>query len=849
VLTTTLRSAWSHKRRLVGTVLAVAIGVAFLTGTLVFNATLDRSFEDLFTDAVGETDVEVRSTSALQDQTDAEVDTPVSADLVDQLSEVDGVAAAVPVVEGFGQLIGADGDPIGGQGPPTLAGSWVQDPDLNPYELDEGRAPGAPGEVVVNRAAAEAGDLVLGDTTTLNTPAPLEVTIVGISTFAGGDGLGGVTFAALPLEQAQELLLGGTDVVSSIRLKAEDAVSQDELAMSVADVLPEGTEAVTGDDLVAEATSDISADFLGFFQTFLLVFAGVALLVAAFSINNTLSILVAQRTRDAALLRALGATRSQVLASVVVEALLLGIIGAGVGAAAGLGLAYGLKALLAGFGFDLPAEGLVLSAGTIGVGLALGTAVTLLAGVLPAVRASRVAPLAALRDVAVDRSATGPVRLVVGGLLLLAGVGLVVGGVVAGGDGALTQAGLGAVVTLIGVVVVGPVAARPAAGVLGWPLARLRGLVGSMARRNAMRNPRRTSSTAAALMVGVGVVTLFTVFAGTVKASLEDSIDRSFGGDLVISSSSFDAGQLDPTMATTVGALPEVASSVGLAVGAADVEGGTRQITAADLDELDSLVDLDVADGSLDQAGDDAFAVRDIVAEDHGWEVGDVVPVTFADGQTVDLTLAATFQATELAGEWLVPRSVWQEHTTQAADFTVLIALADGVGLDEGQAAVEQATASFGTPDVMDRQEYADQVAGFVDQALGLVYAMLALAIVIALMGIANTLALSIHERTRELGLLRAVGQTRPQVRAMVRWESLLIATFGTVGGLGLGVFLGWALVEAAGQTAAPVSTFAIPIASLLVILVAGAVAGVLAGINPARRAAKLDVLQAVATE
>jgi putative ABC transport system permease protein len=345
------------------------------------------------------------------------------------------------------------------------------------------------------------------------------------------------------------------------------------------------------------------------------------------------------------------------------------------------------------------------------------------------------------------------------------------------------------------------------------------------------------------------VVTLFTVFAGTVKASLEDSIDRSFGGDLVIGSSSFDGGQLDPEMTTTVGELPEVDSSVGLAIGAADVDGGTREIAAADLEALSALVDLDVADGSLEGAGDDSMAVRDTIAEDHGWEVGDVVPVTFADGQTVDLTIAATYQATELAGEWLVPRSVWQEHTTQATDFTVLIDLADGAGLDEGKAAVEQAVAPFGTPEVLDRQEYADQVAGFVDQALGLVYAMLALAIIIALMGIANTLALSIHERTRELGLLRAVGETRPQMRAIVRWESLLIAVFGTVGGLGLGVFLGWALVEAAGETAAPVGTFAIPYASLVVILVVGAVAGVLAGLNPARRAAKLDVLKAVATD
>jgi putative ABC transport system permease protein len=848
MLKISLRSLWAHKRRLIGTVLSIFLGVAFLSGTFVLNDTLDKSFEALFTDAVGDTDVEVRAEAVLDVGDDLQAAAPIDMSLAEQIAEVDGVAAVAPYVQGFGQLLGADGEPLGGAGPPTFAGSWIDEPRLSPYELDEGRAPDAPGEVVINRAAADDGDLAVGDTTTLNTPDATEVEIVGISTFAGGDGLGGVTFAGLTLPQAQELLTGSTDQVSTIRVAGEAGVSQDELAQRIGQALPDGVETITGDDLVAESTDEISRDFLAFFQAFLVVFAAIALLVAAFSINNTLSILVAQRTRDSALLRALGARRSQVLAAVVAEAVVIGVVASALGVLGGIGLAVLLKGLFAGFGFALPAEGLVVSAATIITGLLVGTVVTTVAGVLPALKASRVSPLAALRDVAVDRSASRPARIAIGAGLTLLGVGLVVSAVLGDSDGVMALAGLGSLATLVGIVVIGPVVARPAASILGWPVARTRGVVGSMARRNAMRNPRRTAATASALMIGVGVVTLFTVFAASLKASVDETVDQSFGGDLVITSTSFDAGQLSPGLADAVDAAPEVERAVGIGAGGALIDGSSRVVTVADPAALDDLVDLDVSAGSLETAGDTAFAVTDDIAEDHGWEVGDTVPVTWADGATQDLTLAATYGTADLAGEWLVPRAAWEAHATQSVDFTVLIDLAEDVPLSEGRAAVEHVASSFGSPEVLDRDEYAESVAGFVNQALTLVYVMLALAILIALMGIANTLSLSVYERTRELGLLRAVGQTRRQTSAMVRWESVLIATFGTIGGLGLGVFLGWALFTVASARQG-FGAFAVPGGQLLVVLIVGALAGVLAGIRPARRAARLDVLAAVSSE
>ena len=848
MLSLTLREMRAHGRRLLGTSLAVLLGVAFLTGTLVLGDTLRRNFDTLFTDAGAGTDVVVRSA------TDLTLDSPrglIPLSLVDAIGGVDGVRTAEPVVSGYGQLLGADGEALGGNGPPQTAGSWIGDPDLNPYRLAEGRAPEGGDEVVVNRGTAEDGDLRVGDTTTLLTPEPVTVTIVGIATVGDEDGLGPVTFTGFALDDALRHVAKSTDEVSSISVEAEDGVSQSTLAERVGKVLPDGIEATTGTAAAQESVDDLDEQFLGMLTTTLTAFAGVALLVATFSIYNTFSIIVAQRSRQAALLRALGARRGQVLRGVVAEAVVVGLVASVAGIVAGIGIAGLLKGLFDAAGFALPAGGIVVTTGAVVASVVVGLLVTLAAGIAPAVRASRVAPLAALREVAVERTSPSPARIVAGAVLGAAGIGLTLAGALSSGD-ALPVVGIGALVLVVATVVAGPLVARPTAAVLGAPVARLRGMTGGLARENAMRNPRRTSATASALMVGIAVVTVFTVFAASLQASTEDTIDRSFASDLVVTTGAFGGGGISPQLTTEVAALPEVEAAVGVGAGFAEVDGSPKELSIADPAALAEVLDVDVTEGDLADVTGGRVAVSDTTADEHGWTVGDVVPFTFADGDTEDLTLAAVYDGGDVSttlGGYLVPRTVWTPHAVQDIDSVVLVTTGDGTSVAEARRAVEDVAARYGEPDVQDRDEFAETMTTGVDMMLTIIYALLALAIVIALMGIANTLSLSIHERTRELGLLRAVGESRAQVRSMVRWESVIIATFGAVVGVGLGVFLGWALVQGVAAASGGLGVFTVPVARLAVVLAVGGVAGVLAGLRPARRAARLDVLRAIATE
>jgi putative ABC transport system permease protein len=850
-----LRSARAHRRRLFGTALAVVLGVAFLTGTMVLGDTLRANFDTLFADANAGTGAVVRSADVL----DAEgvpggVRAPVDAGLADRLRTVPGVSAAEPSVQGAGQLVGHDGKPVGGQGPPTLAGNWLTDPVLNPYRLAEGRAPAAPGEAVINRGAAAAGGLHLGDTTVLRTPDPVRITVVGIATFgADADGMGPSTFTGLTLADAERHLTPkGQGQASAIRVRS-DSLTQAQLVDRITPQLPSGVQALTGRAATAESTADVSGRFLTMFTTLLLVFAGIALLVATFTIHNTFAIVVAQRTRESALLRALGASRRQVLLGTLAEAAVVAVAASAAGLLGGVGVAAGLKALFAALGFSLPTGGMVVAAASIALPLAVGILVTLGSALVPAVRAGRTAPLAALRETAVDGAASGfggRVRAVLGAVLLLGGVPLAAVGATGGGSGGPSVAltAVGAVAALAGTVVLGPVAAVPAVRVLGAPLPRLRGVGGVLARRNAARNPSRTAATATALMVGVAVVTLFTVFGASIRATLDDTVSRSFAGDLAVTAPSFGAGGsgVSPKLADAVRALPEVRQAVGLGKGVARIDGHGRQLDVTDPARLAGVVALGRVDGSMAALGTDGLAVSRTEAAAHGWHLGSTVPVTFADG-TAGFTVRALYEGGGVAGDYLMTRQAWAPHRVQDSDTLVAVALRAGVSPAEGRAAVERVAAGFGGPQVQDRAAYAASAAGGVDIMLSVVYALLALAVLIALLGIANTLTLAVHERTRELGLLRAVGQTRGQLRSMVRWESVLVAAFGTVGGLGLGAFLGWALVRA--SDSAGNGSFALPAGRLAVVLLVGLVAGAVAGLRPAARAARLDVLRAIAVD
>ncbi|GGN49733.1 ABC transporter substrate-binding protein [Streptomyces albiflavescens] len=840
----------AHKRRFAGTFLAVLLGVAFLAGTLVMGDTLRAGFDTMFGNATKGTDAVVRSADTITTPGESQgVRRPVSTDLVKTIERTPGVAAAAPDIQGAGQLVGSGGKPIGGQGPPTLAGNWIEDPQLNAYRLAEGRAPSKSGEVVVNKGAAKKGDLQIGDTTILRTPDPVKVTIVGLATFGGEDGMAQVTFTGMTQADAEKYLTAKPGEAASIRVRAGPGVGQQQLVSDLTAVLPKGVEAVTGQESAQENTDMISSQFLTIFTTFLLVFSGIALLVATFSIHNTFAIVVAQRTRENALLRALGASRRQVTVSTLVEASAVAVTASAAGLAGGIGIAAGLQALFPAIGFPFPEGDLVISGLSMLLPLAVGVVVCLGSALLPAVRAGRTAPLAALRETAVDQSGASRGRAIVGGGLAALAVGTTLTGVLA--NPSLWLAGLGAVLALVAFVVLGPVASSTAVRILGGPLDRLRGVTGGLARRNALRSPKRTAATASALMIGVAVVSLFTVFGASLKATMDQTVSRSFAGDVAVSTPSFGAGGsgLSPKLAPAIARQPSVENAVGLGRGVAEVDGEGRALTVTDPVTLGKVFDLGDVQGSLDDLGTNGIAITRKEADKQHLRVGDTARLAFTDGKKESFTVRAVYGQSELAGDYVITRAAWAPHRIQDSDTLVAVSFKHGVSTADGKAAVRKVAEQYGNPEVQTRDAYAQSSAGGIDMMLTLVYALLALAVLIALLGIANTLTLAIHERTRELGLLRAVGQTRAQLRAMVRWESVLVAAFGTAGGLALGAFLGWVLVKASDGASDSAFAFAVPPAQLVVVALVGLAAGALAGLRPARRAARLDVLRAIATE
>ncbi|AUH44310.1 ABC transporter permease [Streptomyces sp. CMB-StM0423] len=835
----------THKRRFAGTFFAVLLGVAFLGGTLVMGDTLRSSFDAMFGRATSGTDAVVRG--------DDMITTPgesfgtrrtVPTELADEIARMPGVAAAEPRIEGPGQLLDEDGEPVGGGGPPTLAGNWIADKELNSYQIDEGRAPERSGEAVINRGAAKDAGLGIGDSTTVRTPDPLKVTIVGISTFGGEDAMGQTSFTALTRADAEKYLTAEPGRATSIQVRAGPGESQTALVESLSPALPDGIEAVTGQEVTEENQDQIAGQFLSGFTAGLLGFAGVAMLVATFSIYNTFAIVVAQRTRDNALLRALGATRRQVVGQTMAEALVVAVLASLVGLAGGVGIAAGLQALFPAVGFPFPDGDLVISGLSLALPFATGVVVCLASALAPAVRAGRTSPLAALRETAVDDSGSSRVRALVGGVLTAAGAVLTVYGASSGPSVMLTV--LGAVVTLAAFVVLGPVASSYAVRILGAPLRRMNG---RLARRNALRSPKRTAATATALMIGVAVVSLFTVFGASLKSTMDQTVSRAFAGDVAVRVPAFgpESGALSPKVAPAVAELPEVEHALGLGTGVARVDGDGRALTVTDPGRMGDVLDLGTVRGSLTGLGTDGVAVSKSEADDHGWQVGSTARFAFTDGEKQPFTVRAVYDQADLAGDYVLTREAWEPHRMQDSDSLVPVAFKDGVAEADGKAAVEKAAERYGNPEVQTRDEFAESSAAGVDMMLTLVYALLALAVLIALLGIANTLTLAVHERTRELGLLRAVGQTRAQLRAMVRWESVLVAAFGTAGGLTLGAFLGWAMTKATDSSGDGV--FTVPPLQLAIVALVGLTAGALAAWRPSRRAAKLDVLGAIATE
>jgi putative ABC transport system permease protein len=848
VFRVSLRNVMARKGRLLATALAVFLGVAFLAGALVLTDTIGRTFDDLFAQVNEGTDAQVRSAEVLE--TDfGDLRGRIDASLLELVRAQPEVADAALGIEGFAQVVAADGDPIGspGAGPPTIGFNWVDVAALNPMRIVDGRPPGR-GEVLIDRGAAKSGDLAVGDRVSVILQVGVrEFTVSGIATFGTADNAGGATLTFFDEVTAAEVL-GEPGKVNGIAVVAADGVSQDQVRDALADALAEvaGVEVITGEELTEE-TQDAIAEALAFFDTFLLIFAGVALFVGAFIIYNTFSIVVAQRTQELGLLRALGASRPQVLLSVQVEALVVGVVASVAGLAAGIGVATALKALLAAFGLDIPASGIVLQNRTIVAALVTGVVVTLVSAVAPAVRAGRVSPLAAMRQPTGTSKAQSRGRAVVGTLITAAGVGLIALGLFGDSGNAGVNVGLGGALVFLGVAALAPILARPVTGVLGLPIRRFAGVPGRLAVQNVRRNPKRTASSAAALMIGVGLVGFITVFAASATASIGKIIDDTFVGDFVVDSGSFGFGGLPPELADRLNELPEVEAASGLRFAFAEIDGNSRPLRGIDPATFGELVDIGVVAGSLADLGVDGLAVRDDVAADNGWTVGSAVPVRFVATGEQTLVVRAVFTEGQLVGSHVLGRPAFDANVPDQFDVQVYVLGADDVDTTRARAAVEAVADGYPNATVQDLTEFKDAQAGQINQLLGLVYVLLALSVVIAVIGIANTLVLSVVERTRELGLLRAVGMTRDQLRSAIRWEAVVIAVFGALLGMVIAVFFGWALVAALADDG--FSELRIPLAQLLVIVVVAGLFGVLAAALPARRAARLDVLRAIGHE
>lgn len=842
MLAISIRTVWAYRRRFVGMLVAVVTGVAFLAGTLLLGDTLSRNFDQLFTQANAGTDVVLRSAIQLSSGA-AGARTTVPASLVQQAQAVPGVAAARPYLEGFGQLLGSDGKSIGGNGPPTMAANWISVGSLNSYRLVSGHAPKADDEVVINRGAARSGHLRLGDTTTLLTPTPVHVRIVGIATFGSADGFGAGTFAGMTLTAAQHYLTADPSRLTEVLVSADPGVSRQELLTRLRPVVGTGVQAITGDQLASENTDAISSGFLRFVRIGLTVFALVALMVAVLSIYNTFAIIGAQRVRESALLRALGGSRLQLVATGVVEMIIIGLVGGVIGLAGGVALAALLKGVFDAFGFALPAGGLVFTSSAALISLGTGLITTVLAGLLPTIRAAKVAPMAALRESAAETVSPGRVRVIVASAALLGGV---VATVTAALDGSGVLVGVGAVALIVAAVVGAPLIVRPVGVAFGVPLAHARGITGELAAQNVQRNPRRTAASALALLIGVAVVALFTVVGASLKASSTYGLERSLQADLVVDvpgygGTSGNSG-LSSQLVAVMAAVPGVQLASATSRGTMLLDSSSRTLTAANLDQLGSVLNLGVRSGTL--AGADGIAVSQSAAHSNHWQVGSSVSVTYPDGARTKVPVVAIYQYADVVGDYLLAAPQWAQHTSQQLVSQVFINVAPGASVTATESAIAAATQQYGAPRVQDRADYITAAASGVNTILGLVYVMLALAIVIALLGITNTLSLAIHERRRELGLLRAIGQMRSQTRAMIRWESVLTALFGTLGGVSIGSLLGWAMVRSSESSA--LAVFALPIQQLLIFTLIGCIAGVLAGIRPARRAARVNVLDAL---
>ncbi len=845
----TIRGLLDRRVRLALTALAVLLGVSFVSATYVLTDTVKRSFDAVFRQTLVGVDLQVQGPRAL-----GRGDPPrIPESTLARVRDVAGVGRAEGFVTGYAQFVDRDGDSVGGGGPPTFGASWVRG---GPFRLvDDGvsRPPRRAGEVAMDAATARDHGFAVGDRARVLLRGPAqEYTIVGLFGFGDRFDFGAVTFAAFDLRTAQTVL-DAPHALDRIYVQRDADVPTAVLRSRLQRALGSRYEVLTVSDAVAQVGEPVR-DFLRFFTYALLGFAAIGVVVGAFVIFNTFTILVTQRTRELGLLRAMGASGGQIVGSVVLEALLVGTVASVLGLLAGVGLGVGLLELLRAIGLELPETSTVLLGRTILVSLVVGVVVTIAAAILPALRASRVPPVAAINDLEVRVHSDFRRRVVAGVAVVLVSAAVLVYGLaraetVTGVFDQVQVVALGAFGVLVGVVMLLATIARPLAGAVGWPLRAL-GTSGALARANAMRNPRRTAVTASAVVIGLALVGLTATFGESAKASVRRDTAAGLRADYVVKAEGFAGFSGD--VARRLDALPQLDAVVPLRFADGAIHGDVQTVGGVDPSQIDKVVALDFVSGGADRLADDGVLLDDKTASRAGVTTGDTVTVQFSRG-SLPLAVRGVYRNENFIGIFgqsipvLVAREVVEAAAGTSQDSLVLVSTRPG-RLGTAGAAMKHALGSdFPNINVLTRAEFRDEQQQMVNQFLTVLVAILALSAIIAILGIVNTLALSVFERTHELGLLRVVGMSRREVRRMVRWESVVIAVVGAVVGVILGVLWGWAFARALRDQG--LSVFRVPTVDVALFLVAAVVAGVLAAVFPAWRASRLDVLDAIATE
>ena len=835
-----IRSRWG---RTLAIAFAITASVSFVVGSFVLADSLRATFNSLFQELNANVDLEIRAT---QEFTTDDARDPIDVTIADSIRGVDGVAIVEPTLQRFAQLLDADGEAITPAGGPTFGVSWQGDAGIQGVTIKEGRAPSGPDELAIDKATADKEGLGVGDTVSyLTDVGTFQGTITATVGLGSADSFGGAQLTALDLDTAL-VNFGADGKVDAIDVKVADGADVATVQRAIERILPPNTEAVTGRE-VAQETADQVNQFVDVFGTGLLIFAFITAFVSAFIINNVFQITIGQRLRELALLRAVGASGRQVRRMITLEAFGLGVVSTVLGVFGGLLVARGLIAAFDAAGAGFPDTKIVMEPRTVLVAAVVGIGITMASVIVPSRRASRIPPVAAMRP-ELGFVAMRTRRLVAGVIVTIAGITMFVVGLFVrpgGTTGLIALAGGGALLLFLGIASLSSTIATPVTRVIGWPIQKLFKVPGALARENVARAPRRTSSSASALMIGVALVSSTAVFASSLRASLINTLESAISADYIVTDQSFQG--LSPVVSETLAAVPELDAVTPVRGVTGQVDGSTKNIGAVDPVAFEKLVNPDLLDGSIADLGLNELLLQKDPANDLGATVGSTVDVTFQNGVQQTLTVAGIY-ADATFGNWLISLDTLAEVSdAPARDFFVIAKLADGVDAATGDAAVKAAMDPFPQANVQTNAEFLDSQEAQINQLLLIITMLLAFAILIAILGISITLALGVFERTREIGLLRAVGMNKRQTRRSVRWEAVIVSIFGAVVGIVVGTFLGVVLSLAVPDDV--ISKLAFNPSIIAIILIGAVIAGLFAALYPSYKASNMDVLEAIATE